>query len=181
MIAPTCVAAAAAASSMRLHMRGSCTTTTTTTTTGPTASVALTASAAAKSIHTSCSSSYAAATAAEASDDGSTSPTMQTVPEFFHHADSALLIHLIADMLNRLTRHNDLIPLTQSGLTRFHSRAAPNISVDDYLARIVKYAAVEKVCLVVLLIYVDRNPTFTISSLTVHRFIITAITIACKV
>ncbi|KAI8837853.1 cyclin-domain-containing protein, partial [Chytridium lagenaria] len=94
------------------------------------------------------------------------------------------LIDLIADMLERLTQHNDLIPLTQSGLTRFHSRAPPAISVKDYMRRIVKYASVERVCLLVLLIYVDRicerNPTFTISSLTVHRFIITATTVACK-
>ncbi|KAL2917884.1 Pho80p cyclin [Polyrhizophydium stewartii] len=80
--------------------------------------------------------------------------------------------------------HNDRIPLTQGNLTRFHSRAAPGISISDYLRRIVKYAAVERICLMILLIYIDRvcerKPDFTISSLTVHRFIITGITCACK-
>ncbi|ORY50866.1 cyclin-domain-containing protein, partial [Rhizoclosmatium globosum] len=91
---------------------------------------------------------------------------------------------MIADMLQRLTSHNDQIPLSSSTLTRFHSRAPPNISILDYLRRIVKYASVERVCLLILLVYIDRvcerNRAFTISSLTVHRFIITGVTVACK-
>jgi Cyclin len=87
-------------------------------------------------------------------------------------------------MLGRLISHNDLIPLTPSTLTRFHSRAPPNITLPDYLRRIVKYTSVEKACLLTLLIYIDRvcerQPHFTISSLTVHRFLITAITVSAK-
>ncbi|KAJ3130744.1 hypothetical protein HK100_007567 [Physocladia obscura] len=85
---------------------------------------------------------------------------------------------MIADMLQRLTSHNDQIPLSSLTLTRFHSRAPPGISILDYLRRIVKYASVERVCLLILLVYIDRS--FTISSLTVHRFIITGVTVACK-
>ena len=70
-----------------------------------------------------------------------------------------------ADMLQRLIEHNDRIPLSpyaigslpssivllttrlsSEALTRFHSRTAPNISVLDYLRRIVQYTKVE-VCL----------------------------------
>ncbi|KAJ2961211.1 hypothetical protein NQZ79_g3537 [Umbelopsis isabellina] len=87
-------------------------------------------------------------------------------------------------MLGRLISHNDLIPLTPSTLTRFHSRAPPNITLPDYLRRIVKYTSVEKACLLTLLIYIDRvcerHAHFTISSLTVHRFLITGITVAAK-
>jgi hypothetical protein len=87
-------------------------------------------------------------------------------------------------MLGRLISHNDLIPLSPSTLTRFHSRAPPNITLPDYLRRIVKYTSVEKACLLTLLIYIDRvcerQPQFTISSLTVHRFLITAITVSAK-
>lgn len=87
-------------------------------------------------------------------------------------------------MLSRLISHNDLIPLTPSNLTRFHSRTPPNISLSDYLRRIVKYTSVEKSCLLILLIYIDRvcelHPHFTVSSLTVHRFLITAVTVASK-
>lgn len=87
-------------------------------------------------------------------------------------------------MLGRLISHNDLIPLTPSNLTRFHSRTPPNISLSDYLRRIVKYTSVEKSCLLILLIYIDRvcelHPHFTVSSLTVHRFLITAVTVSSK-
>ncbi|KAI8144901.1 cyclin-domain-containing protein [Fennellomyces sp. T-0311] len=106
------------------------------------------------------------------------------VPEYFYAVDISYLTHMIADMLGRLITHNDLIPLTPSNLTRFHSRTPPNISLNDYLRRIVKYASVEKACLLVLLIYIDRvcelHPQFTISSLTVHRFLITAVTVSSK-
>ncbi|KAG0172722.1 hypothetical protein DFQ30_009845 [Apophysomyces sp. BC1015] len=107
------------------------------------------------------------------------------VPEYFYAVDINYLTHMIADMLSRLISHNDLIPLTPSNLTRFHSRTAPdNITLGDYLRRIVKYTSVEKSCLLILLIYIDRvcelHPQFTISSLTVHRFLITAVTVSSK-
>ncbi|KAI9487747.1 MAG: cyclin-domain-containing protein [Benjaminiella poitrasii] len=106
------------------------------------------------------------------------------VPEYFYAVDINYLTHMIADMLGRLISHNDLIPLTPSNLTRFHSRTPPNISLSDYLRRIVKYTSVEKSCLLILLIYIDRvcelHPHFTISSLTVHRFLITAVTVSSK-
>ncbi|KAG0322018.1 hypothetical protein BGZ99_003557 [Dissophora globulifera] len=91
---------------------------------------------------------------------------------------------MIADMLGRLTAHNDQIPLTAANLTRFHSRAPPQISVYDYLRRIVRFTSLERACLLVILIYIDRVcervRTFTISSLTVHRFIIASVTLAAK-
>ncbi|KAF9161736.1 hypothetical protein DFQ27_002055 [Actinomortierella ambigua] len=106
------------------------------------------------------------------------------VQEFFHLVDMRHLTVMIADMLCRLTAHNDQIPLTSANLTRFHSRAPPDISVYEYLRRIVKYTSLERACLLMILIYIDRVcervRTFTISSLTVHRFIITAVTLAAK-
>ena len=87
-------------------------------------------------------------------------------------------------MLDRLIAHNDLIPLTPNALTRFHSRAPPGISVREYLVRITRYTNVEPCCLLILLHYVDKIseklPTFTISSLTVHRFIIAAVACGSK-
>ncbi|KAL1922400.1 uncharacterized protein VTP21DRAFT_9939 [Calcarisporiella thermophila] len=106
------------------------------------------------------------------------------VPEYFHECDINYLTHMISDMLGRLTSHNDQIPLTPAMLTRFHSRAPPSISVYDYLRRIVKYTSIERACLLLLLVYIDRicerNKSFTISSLTVHRFLITAATVGAK-
>lgn len=46
-------------------------------------------------------------------------------------------------MLELLIRHNDQVVLTPDALTRFHSRAAPGISVVEYLRRIVKYTNME--------------------------------------
>ncbi|KAI8891026.1 cyclin-domain-containing protein [Backusella circina FSU 941] len=118
-----------------------------------------------------------------------TSPAKETanviqVPEYYYAVDINYLAHMIADMLGRLITHNDLIPLTPRNLTRFHSRTPPNISLGDYLRRIVKYTSVEKSCLLILLIYIDRvcelHPHFTVSSLTVHRFLITAVTVSSK-
>ncbi|KAI9220352.1 cyclin-domain-containing protein [Blastocladiella britannica] len=87
-------------------------------------------------------------------------------------------------MLCTLMNHNDQIPVTHTNLTRFHSRAAPGISIADYLRRIIKYASVERACLLALLLYIDRvcerHRSFTISSLTVHRFIIAAVTVSAK-
>ncbi|KAI8336626.1 cyclin-domain-containing protein [Chlamydoabsidia padenii] len=106
------------------------------------------------------------------------------VPEYFYAVDVSYLSHMIADMLGRLTSHNDLIPLTPSNLTRFHSRTPPNITLTDYLRRIIKFTSIEKSCLLIILIYIDRvcerHPQFTISSLTVHRFLITAVTLSSK-
>jgi len=87
-------------------------------------------------------------------------------------------------MLERLITHNDRIPLLPESLTRFHSRTAPSISILDYLRRIVRFAKVEKICLLLTLHYVEqicaRMPLFTLSSLTCHRFIIASIAVSSK-
>ncbi|KIJ49588.1 hypothetical protein M422DRAFT_27954 [Sphaerobolus stellatus SS14] len=87
-------------------------------------------------------------------------------------------------MLERLIAHNDRIPLSPESLTRFHSRSTPSISVLEYLRRIVRFTNVERTCALVTLHYIDqicaRLPRFTISSLTVHRFLISSIAISSK-
>ena len=94
--------------------------------------------------------------------------------------------------------------LHSEGLTRFHSRSAPGISILDYLRRIVKFTKAEvrrrlvsspcsvlktthttqRSCLLITLHYIDqicaRYPSFTLSSLTCHRFVITAIAVSSK-
>ncbi|KIY65683.1 cyclin-domain-containing protein [Cylindrobasidium torrendii FP15055 ss-10] len=106
------------------------------------------------------------------------------VPASFEDASMDTLVDLIADMLQRLMSHNDLIPLSPQALTRFHSRSAPGISVLDYLKRIVKFINVEKSCMLITLHYIDQictnTPLFTLSSLTCHRFLITSICVSAK-
>ncbi|KAJ1865335.1 Pho80p cyclin [Coemansia sp. RSA 486] len=106
------------------------------------------------------------------------------MPDSYFEADIVRLARLVANMFTRVVQHNDKLMTVSQKPTRFHSRAPPNITINDYLQRVTKYALLEPSCLLLLLIYVDRicerNPTFTISSLTVHRFIIAAATVACK-
>ena len=60
----------------------------------------------------------------------------------------------------------------------------PSISVSDYLNRIVTYTSLERSPLLSMLLYIDNlyasYSAFTISSLTVHRFLISAATVASK-
>ncbi|KAF8497667.1 cyclin-domain-containing protein [Gautieria morchelliformis] len=107
-----------------------------------------------------------------------------TLPPRFEDAQLDHLVVLIADMLQRLIIHNDKIPLSPESLTRFHSRSPPAITVLEYLRRIAKYTNVERTCLIITLHYIDqicaRVARFTISSLTVHRFIIASIAVSSK-
>ncbi|KAJ2396174.1 Pho80p cyclin [Coemansia sp. RSA 2559] len=106
------------------------------------------------------------------------------MPKSYFNADIGKLTQVVANMFTQVVQHNDRLPTGTQKPTRFHSRAPPNISISEYMLRITKYASLEPACLLLLLIYVDRicerNPAFTISSLTVHRFLIAASTVACK-
>ncbi|KAF8316378.1 cyclin-domain-containing protein, partial [Clavulina sp. PMI_390] len=106
------------------------------------------------------------------------------VPNDFQECPMEHLVSMTADMLERLLRHNDQIPLHPDALTRFHSRTAPSISVLDYLRRVVRYTNLERSCLLITLHYIDKMcskmPRFTISSLTVHRFIIASVCVSTK-
>ncbi|EIM81256.1 cyclin-domain-containing protein [Stereum hirsutum FP-91666 SS1] len=106
------------------------------------------------------------------------------LPPAFEDSDIDHLLELIALMLERLTSINDQIPLAPSSVTRFHSAAVPQISILDYLRRIVRYTNCEKTCILIVMHYIDqicaRLPNFTISSLTCHRFIITAVALSSK-
>ncbi|KAE8231544.1 hypothetical protein CF326_g3434 [Tilletia indica] len=112
------------------------------------------------------------------------STDVQVLPALFEDSKAEDVVVLVADMLSRLVAHNDKLPLHPSSLTRFHSRATPGISVASYLRRIVRYTNLEKVCTLILLVYIDRvcerMPGFTICGLTVHRFVCAAIVCASK-
>ena len=62
--------------------------------------------------------------------------------------------------------------------------APPSISLRDYLIRLIVHATLSPPLLLSMVFYIDRlcalYPAFTISSLTVHRFLITAATVAAK-
>lgn len=108
----------------------------------------------------------------------------KVLPERYEHCPVSDMVVLIANMIGELIETND--PLQRAGgqLTRFHSRTAPGISVVEYLKRLAKHATVPTPLLLVVVYYIDRlcavYKEFTINTLTVHRFLITAVTVASK-
>ncbi|KAK9798836.1 putative Nuc-1 negative regulatory protein preg [Seiridium cardinale] len=94
------------------------------------------------------------------------------------------MVILIANMLSELIETNDSLAMKSGHLTRFHSRTAPGISVLDYLHRLAKHATLTPPLLLSMVYYIDRlcalYSDFTINTLTVHRFLITAATVAGK-
>lgn len=64
------------------------------------------------------------------------------------------------------------------------SRTPPGISVHDYLQRLTFHATLPSPILLSIVFYIDRLcsafEAFTINSLTVHRFLIAAATVAAK-
>ena len=111
-------------------------------------------------------------------------PTVKLMPLQYETCDVKDLVLLISNMLLELIKFNDEIPLKDGHLTRFHSRAPPGISVRDYLQRLTTHATLSPPILLSMVYYIDRlcalYPAFTISSLTVHRFLITSATVASK-
>lgn len=110
--------------------------------------------------------------------------TVKIMPRAYETCNPRDLGVLISNMLMELIRLNDQIPLRDGRLTRFHSRAPPGISVSDYLQRLIQHATLSPPILLSMVYYIDRlcalYPAFTINSLTVHRFLITAATVAAK-
>lgn len=94
------------------------------------------------------------------------------------------VVELIACMLSELITTNDAIRISSAVLTRFHSRTPPGISVRDYLHRLARHATLTPPLLLAMVYYIDRlcamYQEFTINTLTVHRFLITAATVAAK-
>ncbi|KAH8716960.1 cyclin-domain-containing protein [Phaeosphaeriaceae sp. PMI808] len=111
-------------------------------------------------------------------------PNTRVMPFQYETCNVRDLGVLISDMLMELVRINDEQPLRDGTLTRFHSRAPPGISVGDYLSRLIIHATLSPPILLSMVFYVDKlcamYPAFTISSLTVHRFLITSATVAAK-
>ncbi|QLL35077.1 hypothetical protein HG536_0H04530 [Torulaspora globosa] len=114
-------------------------------------------------------------------------PTIYLHPKFSNCSRTDLAI-LISRMLTFLIQINDSssssAPDKLSGLTRFHSRVPPNISVYNYLLRLTKYSSLEHCVLLTAVYYIDLlssvYPIFKLNSLTVHRFLLTATTVASK-
>ncbi|KAJ4261473.1 Pho80p cyclin [Fusarium torreyae] len=111
-------------------------------------------------------------------------PPPKVLPDRYELCAVEDMVELVAHMLAELIATNDAIRISNGGLTRFHSRTAPGISVRDYLHRLARHATLTPPLLLAMVYYIDRlcamYPEFTINTLTVHRFLITAATVAAK-
>ncbi|GJC82317.1 nuc-1 negative regulatory protein preg [Colletotrichum liriopes] len=93
------------------------------------------------------------------------------LPQRYEFCGVEDVVVLISHMLSELIETNDALALRSGSLTRFHSRLA-------------KHATLTPPLLLSMVYYIDRlcalYPEFTINTLTVHRFLITAATVAAK-
>ena len=93
------------------------------------------------------------------------------------------LIEAISSTLSRLVKETGNKPLknkTQGAI--FTCTIIPNISIYDYLKRIVKYTNVEQSTLIISLIYIDRicQNNYFINEHNIHKLLFTSILIAIK-
>ncbi|KAL2611198.1 hypothetical protein R1flu_022890 [Riccia fluitans] len=101
------------------------------------------------------------------------------------------VLSVLSSLLERVVARNErqasaLNNRSQSPpkLTVFHGLRAPTISIEKYLERIFKYANCSPSCFVVAYAYIDRltqqQPGIPITSLNVHRLLITSVMVAAK-
>lgn len=108
--------------------------------------------------------------------------------------DYPKVLSILSSLFDRVVIRNDRLALniddsaTSGGhgnkLTVFHGLRAPSITISKYLDRIYKYANCSPGCFVVAYIYIDRlihrHPEFTVTSLNVHRLLVTSLLVAAK-
>ncbi|XP_002985239.2 cyclin-U4-1 [Selaginella moellendorffii] len=95
------------------------------------------------------------------------------------------VISVLASLLERVVARNHRhLGGGATKLTVFHGLRAPSISIEKYLERIFKYANCSPACFVVAYAYMDRfihqQPDVPITSLNVHRLLITSVMVAAK-
>lgn len=98
-------------------------------------------------------------------------------------------IKIVTHLLERITKTNDRLHQQQpskhkSPYACFYARAIPNIDIQSYLTRILKYCPCTNECFLSLLVYFDRmsrnSSGLRIDSFNIHRLVITGIMVASK-
>lgn len=99
------------------------------------------------------------------------------------------VLPIVAYLLERTIRKNErLLRAKWSAevdiITIFHGSKAPAMSVKQYVERIFRYLNCSTSCFVVAYIYIERflqkRVGFYLTSLTVHRLLITSVMVAAK-
>ncbi|XP_047156203.1 cyclin-U4-1-like [Vigna umbellata] len=97
------------------------------------------------------------------------------------------VITFLSSMLEKVAESNDHNQKLQQQhkISVFHGLTRPNISIQNYLERIFKYANCSPSCfIIVAYVYLDRftqrQPSLPINSFNVHRLLITSVMVAAK-
>lgn len=98
------------------------------------------------------------------------------------------VLQVLAAVLDRLVARNEQFANSPSQqgkkLTIFHGLRAPSISIAKYLERIFKYTSCSPSCFVVGYVFLDRlihrQPDLLVTSLNVHRLLVTSVMVATK-
>ena len=107
------------------------------------------------------------------------------------NGSSPLILSVLASLLERIVARNERL-LFSSGIKKFSREdlcvfsacQIPAMSLQRYLERIFKYAHCSPSVFVVAYAYIDRlmlsHPEFRLTSLNVHRLLITSVMVATK-
>lgn len=96
------------------------------------------------------------------------------------------VLSLLSSLLERSVQRNEMLiegKRIEDVVTVFHGLRAPALSVRKYIERIFKYSSCSPSCFVVAHVYVDRfiqRTEIKLTSLNVHRLLITSIMLAAK-
>jgi len=88
---------------------------------------------------------------------------------------------ILAVLVNQLVLLNDRLPAVIE--STFDAITPPEISIHNYIDRIIKYTPCSKECYIAGIIYIDRiiqSRGFVVNSFNVHRVLITSIMISAK-
>ncbi|KAG5250598.1 cyclin-U3 [Salix suchowensis] len=96
------------------------------------------------------------------------------------------VLMLLSSLLERTVQKNEILmekTEIKDAVTIFHGLKPPPVSIRQYVDRIFKYSACSPSCFVVAHVYVDRflqQTDIHLTSLNVHRLLITSVMIAAK-
>ncbi|KAM7253808.1 hypothetical protein ACFE04_031490 [Oxalis oulophora] len=93
------------------------------------------------------------------------------------------ILTLLSLLLEKSVEKNDNMLETDDTVTVFHGLRAPAISIQQYIERIFKYAGCSPSCFIIANVYLDRflqQVDIRLTSLNVHRLIITSVMLAAK-
>ncbi|KAJ3676296.1 hypothetical protein LUZ60_003708 [Juncus effusus] len=100
--------------------------------------------------------------------------------------DFPRVLLLLSSFLDRAIHRNEKLATNPNpnSLTVFHGLKAPNLGIQRYLERIYKYAKCSPSCFVLGLVYMDRylekEKSVVVTSLNVHRLVVTSVVLAAK-